>query len=146
MARQTFYRSGSGLGVSLPGEPEDRQHIAAMTKRGRLPCPGSGCQAYEKGWDIDLNMADPEDANLARFIREGKAQRKYAKALLMPGVIRFHFLAEQPCMGHHAAMWAEDEKYVVGTRQATQDEFDYRFQAGGEALAVATQRLKEMED
>ena len=117
-----------------------------MTKRGRLPCPGSGCPAYEKGWDIELNLADPADANLMRYIHEGKTQRQFAEAILMPGVIRVHFLAEQFCMGHRAALWAEEEKYVVGTRQATQDEFDYRWQEGGEALAAATKRLKEMQE
>ncbi len=128
--------------------PEGTQQIAALRRKGdRRPCPRAGCERYEKGWQVVLNMADPADANVARFIREGKTMRRYEEMAAdgLEGVITFRFHAGQPCLGHLAGGW-EEPVYVVGDRKTDHDEWHYRYEEGALALIAATTRLREMED
>lgn len=134
----TFYPGGQSLPVNGYGQVEGRQHLVALRNQGRAPCPGKGCPAYEKGWTIEVNTADPEDVNVARYIREGKTGLRFAEALLMQGVIQFHFLAEQFCLGHKVD-W-DDPTYIVGQRKATPDEYINRLGEGIEAINHANTR------
>ena len=140
MTKKAFYRSGEQLSVTGHGQLEGRQKIAALRPRGIMACPKSGCVRYEKGYAIVLNLADPEDANVARFVHEGKMGR-YEEQILESGVIRFWFLPGQ-CSGHRRG-W-EEPVYIVGQRKTNHDEFHSRYIAGSEALVKATTRVKEM--
>ena len=141
--RRKFYRSGAGLSVQGQGQEEGQQHIATLRRQGIRRCFKDGCERYEKGYDIVLDLADPADANVARYIREGKAGR-YEERLLVKGATAFHFLPGE-CPGHRLD-WQDDPVYFVGQRKTVHDEFQERYQTGAEALVAATMRLQEMED
>jgi hypothetical protein len=126
MNRRTFYRSGAEL---LSG---NEQRLGALRRDVREPCPGAGCPLYENGWSIEVNLADAQDANVARFIREGKTGRRYEEVLLMENVMQFRFYADQPCLGHKIA-W-RDPVYLVGQRKATESEYKDRLGEGVEAI------------
>ena len=125
--------------------PEGTQQLTAIRRvADRKPCPKAGCDKYEKGWEVVLDLNNPEDANVARFIREGKTGRRYEEYLLVKGAVAFRFLAGQPCLGHLNDGW-EEPVYIAGDRKTDHDEWHYRYCEGAEGLVAATTRLKEME-
>lgn len=138
--KKTFYRAGAELEVAGPGQMEGMQRVGVIRPEGYTACPKSGCPRYEKGWEIVLNMHDPEDANVARFVREGKTGCRYEETIDETGVLKFRFPAGQ-CPGHRP--W-ENPKYVVGRRFTTGDEFDERLDSGARALIAATSRKQEV--
>ena len=140
--RKTFYRSGAQLAVNGRGQPEGRQRITQLPANGLAACPRTGCQRYEKGYSVTLNLADPQDANVMRFIREGKAGR-FLEALV-PGVEGVRQITFPPgyCPGHRP--W-EAPVYIVGERKSTRDEWHHRYVEGGEALVKTVKRKLEME-
>ena len=141
MTQRHFYRSGAQLSVQGRGQPEGRQRLTALRPVGLSACPKTGCERYEKGYTITLNLADPEDANVLRFLREGKAGRFIEE--VMPGVEGLRHIVFPPgqCPGHRP--W-ERPTYIVGEHKATHDEFQTRYLEGGDALVKATKRKLEM--
>ena len=145
--RRSYYRSGPQLSVQGRGQPEGMQKITALRRTIRLACPKSGCKRYEEGWQIVLNLADPKDANVARYIREGKLSLRYEEVLLpeIQGAVAFRFLPGQPCPGHTGDGWQEPI-YIVGERKTVHDEWHERYCTGAEALVAARTRLKERQE
>ena len=144
--RRRFYggtprTSGRQLSVQGRGQPEGRQRITTIRPNAITACPKTGCERYEKGYSVVLNLGDPRDANVARYIREGKAGRHIEE--VMPGVQGLIRMAFPPgyCPGHRP--W-ERPVYIVGERKTTQDEWHHRYLEGGEALVKATKRKLEM--
>ena len=142
--RRKFYRGGPQLPVQGRGQQPGQQKITALRQAVRLPCPRTDCDKYEKGWQIVVNMADPADANVARYIREGKLKLRYEEVLLQDKVLAFRFPPGQPCPGHQDSGW-EEPIYIVGQRKTNHDEWHHRYGEGARALVKATTRKKEME-
>jgi hypothetical protein len=148
--RTNFYRSGQQLSGQGHGQAEGMQAITAAKRQGSKPCPKDGCERWEKGYSITLDLSDEKDANLYRYIREGKAGQ-HKEAALVEGAIRIDFFPGQ-CTGHRL-QWEDDEAiYFAGTtpagrkRRTTHDEYQERYQVGGDALIEARTRLKEMNE
>ncbi len=138
--RKTFYKSGEALSVQGRGQPEGRQKITTLRRKGVEPCPKSGCTRDERGYELVVNPADAPDANLIRFLREGKAGR-FLETALDAGLIKF-FIYPGQCPGHKPD-WQEPV-YIVGTRKTNHDEYHTRYLEGGEALVKATTRALDM--
>jgi hypothetical protein len=126
------------------------QAITAAKRQGVKPCPKDGCERWEKGYSISLDLGDEGDASLYRYIREGKAGQ-YQEAPLVDGAVRIQFPPGQ-CTGHKL-QWEDDEAlYFAGTtaaghkRRTTHEEYQERYQVGGDALIAARTRLREMEE
>lgn len=147
MNKRSFYPGNHvSLSATRRGMPEGTQQLGAIRRvDDRRPCPKTGCEKYEHGWNIVLNLHDPDDANVARFIREGKTGRLYEETLLEGGVLTLHFLAGQPCLGHLVSGWSEPV-YIAGDRKTVHDEWHNRYCEGAEALVAATTRLKEIRE
>lgn len=146
MTRSTFYRGGAALPVHGRGQEPGQQRIAAVRRLVKRTCAEIGCAQHELGWTIQVDLSSPEDANVARFIREGKTRRRYAEVELVPGAVEFRFAAGQPCLSspHQVESW-EEPAYFVGDRQTVREEWHTRFEEGGDALIAVTTRLREME-
>lgn len=143
--RRNFYRSGAQLPVQGRGQKEGQQLVTTLRRQGIRRCFKASCERYEKGYTVTLNLADPADANLARYIREGKAGR-YEEVLLtgVEGGMQFQFPPGE-CPGHRLD-WQDDPVYIVGERKTVHDEWHERYCKGSEALVAATSRLKEIEE
>jgi hypothetical protein len=139
----TFYRSGKELSVAGYGQQEGQQSLSVLKRKGMRRCFKDGCERYEKGWDVTLNLADPQDANAARFIREGKLGRFEERVMGgLEGVLTFHFSPGE-CLGHQMD-WQDDPVYIAGTRKTVREEWHTRLDGGARTLIAATTRKNEM--
>jgi len=148
--KRTFSRAGAQLPVQGRGQEEGRQLITTLRRKGMRRCFKDGCERYEKGYTIALNLSDKADANLLRYIREGKAGR-YAELPMpledggvSPVLVQIQFPPGE-CPGHRLD-WQDDPIYIVGERKTVHDEWQDRYRTGAEALVVATTRLKDMQE
>lgn len=120
------------------------QKVTALKKQGKKACQKDGCERHEKGYVVTVNLADRNDANLTRYIREGKAGR-CSEETLEHGLVRFHFPPGE-CPGHRLGWEDELPVYFVGERKTVHDEYHERLDTGAKALVAATTRLSEMEE
>ena len=141
MSGRTFYRSGAELDVIGHGQQAGQQRLSVLKRDGIAPCPKTGCKRWEEGWSVTLNLNDPDDANLMRFIREGKMGRFEEERMAgLTGGVRIHFPPGQ-CVGHKP--W-ENPVYIVGERKTVQSEWHERLDTGARALIAAVERKNEM--
>lgn len=146
--RKSYYRpsprwSGAQLPVNGLRQSEGRQRLTVIRPDSLVACPKTGCERYEKGYSVMLNLADPQDANVLRYVREGKAGRFVEEVMNVERLRKITFPPGH-CPGHRP--W-ERPTYVVGERRTDHDEWHYRYQEGGEALVKAVKRKMEiMED
>lgn len=119
------------------------QLITVDRRRGLRACDKE-CERYNRGYTITLNLADPADANLARYIREGKAGRAVEVPMLVEGAVEFQFPPGQ-CPGHQLS-WQDDPAYFAGVRRTVHDEWHERYAVGAEALVAARTRLQERKE
>lgn len=143
--RRNFYRAGAGLSAQGRGQQEGQQLITTLRRQGIRRCQRDGCDRDLKGYAVTLNLADPADANVARYIREGKAGRCEERLLDgVSGAVEFRFPPGE-CPGHRLD-WQDDPVYFAGERKTVHDEWQERYQTGSEALVAATTRLREMQE